>query len=280
MGGKAPSPPKLEAPKPTPQEIALQQEQVRAQKQAIRQSETLFQQGQSDRLKALDLFETIRSPQKLSPDEEGLINQITEAYFDQAVSSLTDGPGADLFNREVSGTIANLADRGVLGGTTGQRVLGDLFGRQQSEIAGIGQQAALQGLLLRKGQLDQNLARDTDLFRSFLTGSSQSTALGNALGQSGSAIAQNVINQLQQQRANEFNVQAQNAQAQYLTDLQNFNRKQRITGSIIGGIGTLAGGIAGAAGLGSLALGGAKLGTIGGGLLGANLGRTITGGFF
>jgi len=242
---KQPSPPKLEYPQPTAEEKALLASQNQIAQQMLKQGDILFGQGQEDRQKAETLFQRIQGPQALTADQKQLASDIANSMYEMQSKALTEGPQAQIFNKQRSSALAALAERGVLNSTASQNLLGDIEKQRLYLMDQAGREAGLTNLNLQKGFLDQNMNRDFNLLQTAMTGQASGAQIAGGLLNSAGGVNNSLLGQYSTQRANEFNVNAQNVQAQYLSDLrsaQAANAKQSKINRAIGfGLGGLPG---------------------------------------
>lgn len=264
---KAPPPPKIEIPEPTQLERDIQAQQLELLKRQTQQFDTFTTQQAEDRKKFFELFGTLNDGKPITPEDEQLINDLSNQFGTLLKSGITDGIVGEQLDRNREKSIGNLVERGVLNSTSGERLLGDVERERSRLLADAAQQAELQRLQLQKDFRFNN--QNFGLAQAqLLSGVNQQLgALAGQAGNSAASLASNIGGQARNERFARSNVDAQNAQAAYLSQLN--NRRS------FGGLGSALGGLAGAAaapftaGLslsGGLALG-STLGGLGGSLI-------------
>lgn len=238
---KPPSAPKLVAPQPTAEEKQLLQQQIQLTGQLADQSNVAFQQGQQDRQTAEGLFRQLQEPNALSEEERRLAQELGDSLFSARFNDVTEGQANTQLNRARRDSLINLINGGVLNSTTGTELLGDIEKERLRLIDNASNEARLRQLGLEVDFLNQGRALDLDLFKTITGQSGGNTALGGQLASGAAGIAGQAGSQLQQQRMLEFQVQSQNAQADFLQKNAAFNRRGGLGGTIGNILGTVGG---------------------------------------
>lgn len=242
-GGSAP--PTLVLPGPTPEETAIQQQQLELMKKQTQYMDTYFNNSESDRVKMQESLDLLTKGRDLTDSEKTLIDQLGTQYKDMLLSGITDGIVKEQLDNTRNESMADLVERGVLDGTTGQRVLGDIEKERSRLIAEATGDAALQRLQLerdfRKDATNAELARSQIL-------SGVSGQLGQLAGQAGnsaSGIGADLSSRLRDERISQFNVSRDNAMSRYAYDQQRRGGNKSGVGSLIGGtVGAIGGAFA------------------------------------
>lgn len=275
MAKKSPKPPKLKAPQPSPEEIALQKAQSGLISQLTGQSNIAFGQAQEDRGLSDFYLDKLSSGKgnELSDTERSLADQLAALYYDTGMKGVTTGANKAIFDRNQRDTLGALSSAGVLNSSTSTALLGDLQKALLSQIGDVSNQAGLQKINLLKDFMDKKLGMNMDLFQTLRGGAAQGTNLSANLANSALSGSQNLGAQYRQQRMDAFNVDASNQQAEYQWALGNYNNRKSARAGLGGVLGNLAGAAIG------FGMGGGLLGAGLGGALGGGLGTSL-GGFF
>jgi superfamily II DNA helicase RecQ len=260
MGGKKggnSAPPQIVLPGPSEEEKKIQQQQLELMQKQLEYMDVYFQDSQADRQGMQDALTRLTTGRDLTAEERGLVDQMGTQYQDMLMRGITDGIVGEQLDRTRQASIADLVERGVLNGTTGQRVIGDIERERSRLIKDAQSEAALQRLNLerdfRKDATNAELAR-----AQLLSGvSGNLAAMANSASGTADSIASGVANRMRDERFQQSNIAAQNAQMQYMHRMNQPKRSGAGIGSMIGaGLGALAAPFTGGLSLaGGLALG-------------------------
>lgn len=259
-------PPKVSAPAfpgPTKIEQDILQRQLNMLQNDEYNAKRLFDEGIQDRANARAYLGQLQDPDpySLDPREISMLNAIVNDSYDLAKARFENSVDKNIFDKDRADTIGNLARRGVLDSSVGERVIGQQNQILQNYYKELALESAANRSNLVNQRFNDSLNRNQRIAELYFGGGQTLPQIGNQVQAQAVNNARSIGQAEFNQRVGNFNAQSQAAQYNALQ-----SRRSPI-GSALGG--ALSGGLAGVAlapmtGGSSLFLGG--LGALAGGL--------------